>query len=165
MNKYKSAQGRLTLRPFAGRGVANGLRLSGFYSAGWYAADRPRRLGIVMGSFEHTQLVATLQYLKATENPSAAVPRDIHRSGSSGFVEIRQGLQRVGGAGAGRLFRSGSMRSAKIHSDASLLGARTGSSGHAAASASLSTNEQVHYGSAAARVDENRLLVQTYVEF
>src|SRR5438477_4914413 len=91
-NKYKSAQGRLTLRPLAGRGVANGFRLSGFYNAGWYAANRPRRLGIVMGSFEHTNLAATLQYLKATENPSAAAPRDINRNGSSGFIEIRQGV-------------------------------------------------------------------------
>ena len=41
-NKFKSAQGRLTLRPFAGRGIANGFRLSGFYSKGWYAANRPR---------------------------------------------------------------------------------------------------------------------------
>src|SRR5436190_1579791 len=79
VNKYKSAQGRLTLRPFAGRGAANGFRLSGFYSAGWYAADRPRRLGIVMGSFEATHLVTTLQYLNALDNPSAIAPRDIRR--------------------------------------------------------------------------------------
>ena len=64
--------GLLTLRPLAGHGVANGLRISGFYNAGWYAANRPRRLGIVMGSFEHTNVIATLQYLKATENPNAA---------------------------------------------------------------------------------------------
>ena len=35
-----------------------------------------------MGSFEHPNLVATLQYLKATENPSAMTPRDIDRIGS-----------------------------------------------------------------------------------
>jgi hypothetical protein len=46
-----------------------------------------------MGSFEHTHLVTTAQYLKATENPSAIAPRDIRRSGASGFIEIRQGLQ------------------------------------------------------------------------
>src|SRR4029450_1961739 len=32
VSKYKSAQGRLTLRPLAGRGIANGFRLSGFYN-------------------------------------------------------------------------------------------------------------------------------------
>ena len=45
-----------------------------------------------MGSFEQTHFVTTLQYLKATENPTAAAPRDIDRNGSSGFVEIRQGV-------------------------------------------------------------------------
>src|SRR5438045_3465997 len=59
VNKYKSVQARLTLRPLAGRGLANGFRLSGFYNAGWYAANRPRNLGIVMGSFEHSHVAAT----------------------------------------------------------------------------------------------------------
>jgi hypothetical protein len=48
VNKYKSVQGRATVRPFAGTGIANGFRLSGFYNACWYAADRPRRLRIRM---------------------------------------------------------------------------------------------------------------------
>jgi hypothetical protein len=81
--------------------MANGFRLSGFYSGGWYAADRPRRLGIVMGSFEQTHLVTTLQYLKATESPNPIAPRDIPRSGASGFIEIRQGIQ--GWAGLARV--------------------------------------------------------------
>src|SRR3954462_12489587 len=51
VDKYKSAQGRVTVRPFDD-GPASSLRVSGFYSYGWYARDRPRRLGIVMGSFE-----------------------------------------------------------------------------------------------------------------
>jgi hypothetical protein len=42
-----------------------------------------------MGSFEHTNVIATLQYLKATENPNAAAPRDVERNGSSGFIEVR----------------------------------------------------------------------------
>jgi hypothetical protein len=165
VNKFKSAQGRLTLRPLAGRGMANGFRLSGFYSAGWYAADRPRRLGIVMGSFEHTHLVTTVQYLKATENPSAIAPRDIRRSGSSGFIEIRQGLQ--GWAGLARLDYLDSDRSLANNSQRRIIfgGAywfvwpRTSRVGL------VVTNEQVHYDPAAARVDENRLLVQTHVEF
>ena len=41
-NKYKSLQGRLTVRPLPGQGLANYFRISGFYSKGWYAEDRPR---------------------------------------------------------------------------------------------------------------------------
>ena len=67
-NKFKSVQGRLTIRPLPGRGAANGLRISGFYNAGWYSRDRTRRLGIVMGSFEHKNLIATLERVMGTEN-------------------------------------------------------------------------------------------------
>jgi hypothetical protein len=165
VNRYKSAQGRLTLRPFADRGIANGFRLSGFYNAGWYAADRPRRLGIVMGSFEHTNLVATLQYLKATENPPALVlPRDIDRSGSSGFVEIRQGMN--GWAAIARLDVLDPDEALGNNSQRRVIAggaywfvwprSRVGL---------VVTNEQVHYDAAAARPRENRLLVQTHVEF
>jgi hypothetical protein len=59
-NKYKSAQLRVTVRPFPNAPIVKGVRVSGSYNAGWYAADRPRRLGIVMCSFEHAHLVATL---------------------------------------------------------------------------------------------------------
>jgi hypothetical protein len=163
-NKYKSAQGRLTVRPFAGRGIANGFRLSGFYNAGWYAADRPRRLGIVMGSFEHRHLVATLQYLKATENPSAAAPRDIRRSGSSGFVEVRQGpqgwavLTRLDHLDPDRMLGDNSQRRVIAGGAYWFVWPRS-------RVGLVVTNEQVHYERAAARVDENRLLVQTHVEF
>ena len=165
LSKQKSAQGRLTLRPFAGRGIANGFRLSGFYSAGWYAADRPRRLGIVMGSFEQTHLVTTLQYLKATDNPSAIAPRDIRRSGASGFIEIRQGLQgwaalaRVDYLDPDRSLASNAQRRVIAGGAYWFVWPRTSRVGL------VVTNEQVHYDRAAARVDENRLLVQTHVEF
>lgn len=163
-NKYKSAQGRLTLRPFAGRGIANGFRLSGFYSAGWYAADRPRRLGIVMGSFEHTNLVATLQYLKALENPSAVTPRDIDRSGSSGFIEVRQGMSGWAGIARVDLFDPDETLGDNSQRRVIAGGAywfvwprtRVGL---------VLTNEQVHYDAAAVRPKENRLLLQTHVEF
>jgi hypothetical protein len=164
VNKYKSVQGRLTLRPLAGRGIANGLRLSGFYTAGWYAADRPRNLGIVMGSFEHTNVVATLQYLKATESPSAILPRDIDRSGASGFVEIRQGI--AGWAALARVDHYDPDRTLAANSQRRVIAggaywfvwprSRVGL---------VVTNEQVHYDRTAARLDENRLLIQTHVEF
>lgn len=163
-NKYKSAQGRLTVRPFAGRGIANGFRLSGFYNAGWYAVDRPRRLGIIMGSFEHRHLVGTLQYLKATESPSATAPRDIRRSGGSGFVEVRQGLQgwavltRVDHLDPDRVFGDNSQRRVIAGGAYWFVWPRS-------RVGLVVTNEQVHYERAAARVDENRLLVQTHVEF
>lgn len=90
-NRYKSIQGRVTVRPFPGKSNANGLRMSGFYNLGWYARDRPRRLGIIMGSFEHRRLVATAQRVMATENPlTQTSPRDIDRSGWSVFIEPRQ---------------------------------------------------------------------------
>ncbi|HEY3092317.1 MAG TPA: hypothetical protein VGJ52_04435 [Vicinamibacterales bacterium] len=163
-NKYKSAQGRLTLRPFAGRGIANGFRLSGFYNAGWYAADRPRRLGIVMGSFEHTYLVATLQHLKATENPSALTPRDIDRNGSSGFIEVRQGMRGWAGIARVDLFDPDNALGDNSQRRVIAGGAywfvwprsRVGL---------VLTNERVHYDAAAARPRENRLLLQTHVEF
>ena len=91
-NKYKSVQGRLTVRPLPNRGVLKGLRVSGFYNAGWYAAGRPRRLGIAMGTFEHPRLVATVEHVAATENPTPTTGRDIDRAGSSAFLEVRQGI-------------------------------------------------------------------------
>ena len=161
LNKYKSVQGRATIRPFPGTGIANGFRLSGFYNAGWYAADRPRRLGIVMGSFEHTHLVATLQYLAATENPNAV--RDIDRRGSSGFVELRQGprgwaaLARVDQLDPDRLIAGNSQRRV-------IAGAAYWVVWPRSRVGLVVTNEQVHYD-AAGRLPENRLLVQTHIEF
>jgi hypothetical protein len=163
-NKFKSAQARVTLRPFAGRGIANGFRLSGFYNKGWYAADRPRDLGIVMGSFEHTHLVAMLQYLNATENPNALTPRDIDRTGSSGFLEVRQGM--AGWAALARVDAYDPDDALVDNSQRRVVAGgaywwvwprdRVGL---------VVTNEQVHYDAAAARPQENRLLVQMHIEF
>jgi hypothetical protein len=164
LSKQKSIQGRLTLRPFAGPGIANGFRLSGFYSGGWYAADRPRRLGIVMGSFEQTHLVTTLQYVNATESPNPIAPRDILRSGASGFIEIRQGIQ--GLAVLARVDHFDPDRALANNSQQRIIagGAYWFVWPHSRVGL-VATNEQVHYEPAAARMNENRLLVQTYVEF
>ena len=165
ISKQKSVQGRVTLRPFAGRGTANGFRLSGFFSGGWYAADRPRRLGIVMGSFEQTHLVTTLQYVKALENPNPIMPRNIWRSGPSGFIEIRQGLQ--GWAALARVDLFDPNQSVPDNSQRRVIagGAYWFVFPRNSRVALVATNEQVHYEPASGRVNENRLLVQTLVEF
>jgi hypothetical protein len=49
-DKYKSVQGRATFRPFADPDTGTSVHVSGFYSYGWYARDRPRNVAIVMGS-------------------------------------------------------------------------------------------------------------------
>ena len=163
-NRYKSFQGRVTVRPLAGRGIANGLRMSGFYSAGWYAANRPRRLWMAMGSFEHTHLVATVQQVAATENPNAATPRDIDRRGSSVFVELREGpsgwaaLARVDQFDPDRWLARNSQR--RVIAGAAYWVVRPRSR-----VGLVVTDERVHYDAAAARPRENRVLVQTHVEF
>jgi hypothetical protein len=161
-NKYKSAQLRVTIRPLPNRGALNGLRISGFYNAGWYAADRPRRLGIVMGSFEHKHVVATLQTLKATERP-VPLRSDVDRAGWSAFVEPRQGTSgfagilrydsfdpddNVGGNAQDRVIAGGAYWFVWPRTRLGLV----------------VTNEQVHYD-LPSRPDENRLLFQTHVEF
>ena len=164
-NKYKSVQGRLTVRPVPNGGaIAKGFRISGFFNAGWYAADRPRHLGIVMASFEHPHLVATLQGLKATEDPlSNVVPRDIDRSGWSVFLEPRQGVSGLAG-----IFRYDA-----FDPDQDLSGVKQNRviGGGAywfvwprAKVGAVITNEQIRYD-LASRPDENRVLAQMHLEF
>jgi|SoiMethySBSTD1v2_1073268.scaffolds.fasta_scaffold00678_17 opacity protein-like surface antigen len=163
-NKYKSVQGRLTVRPFPNASVVKGLRVSAFYNAGWYAADRPRRLGIVMGSFEHDHLVATVEGLRATENPlTLTVPRDIDRNGWSVFVEPRQGP-----AGLAGIFRYDAFvpddSLVDNDQDRFIAGGAYWFVWPRAKVGFVVTNEQVKYESPT-RLDENRILVQTHIEF
>jgi hypothetical protein len=117
-----------------------------------------------MASFEHPNVVTTLQYLNATDNPDAMLSRDIDRNGASGFIEVRQGQR--GWAAIARVDR--------LDPDASLAG----NSQHRVIVGGaywfvwprsrvglVVTNEQVHYGTAAARPHDDRVLVQTHVEF
>jgi hypothetical protein len=164
VNRFKSFQGRLTVRPFAGHGLANGFRVSGFYTAGWYAAGRPRRLGILFGSFEQTHVVATAQYVSAVDNPNAAAPRNISRRGASGFMTVRQGPK--GWAALARLDNLNVDRSIVNDYDRRVIaGGAYWWSWPRDRVGLVVTNERVHYGAGAARPDENRILVQTYVEF
>ena len=98
-DNYKSVQGRATFRVFSDDSSRTSAHVSGFYSYGWYARDRPRNVAIVMGSYEQPHVVATAQYLSATDNPFIA--RDVQRRGLSVFGEGRQGV--TGWAGIGRL--------------------------------------------------------------
>jgi hypothetical protein len=162
-NKYKSIQARLTVRPFPNRGIAHGLRVSGFLNKGWYAADRPRDLGIVMGSFEHRHLVVTLQHLNATETPSATTPIEIHRNGWSVFAEPRQGPS--GWAG---LLRYDSLEVDEAVPDSTKQRAIVGG-GYwfvwpRTRVGLVATNEHVTYDSPTP-LDENRVLLQMHFEF
>ena len=98
-DKYKSVQGRASVRAYADDTAETTVHISGFYSYGWYARDRPRNLGIVMASYEQPHAVVTAQYLSATDNPFVA--RDVQRRGMSFFGEGRKGP--TGWAGVGRL--------------------------------------------------------------
>jgi hypothetical protein len=161
-NKYKSVQMRGTVRPLPRGGVISGLRVSGFYNAGWYAANRPRRLGIVMGSFEHKHVIATLQALKATERPTP-LPANVDRTGWSAFVEPRQGPSGLAG-----IFRYDSLDPddaiARNAQDRVIAGGAYWFVWPRARLGLVVTNEQVHYD-LPSRPDENRLLFQTHVEF
>jgi hypothetical protein len=163
-NKYKSVQARVTVRPFPGRGNWNGLRISGFVNGGWYAEDRPRHLGILMASFEHTHVAATAQVLKAVERPVATLPADIDRDGSSYFLEVRQGL--AGWAGLVRVDQFDPDDAIALNSQRRIIGGgaywfqwprgvRIGL---------VATDEQVDYV-APARADEHRFLFQSHIEF
>ena len=86
---YKAIDGRATFRPFDPDSPAGNVTISGFYQYGWYARDRPRNVAIVVGSYENTHVMATAQYLSATDNPFVAV--DVQRRGLSFSGEGRHG--------------------------------------------------------------------------
>ena len=162
-NKYKSVQARLTVRPFPTAGVASGLRISGFYNAGWYAAGRPRRLGIVMASFEHPRLAATLERVEATENATTATIPDVDRRGWSVFVEPRQGA--AGLAGLLRYDAFDPDTSSPDSAQNRIIGG--GACWFVWPRARLGfvvSGERVRFDSRT-RPGEGRLLVQTHVEF
>lgn len=163
-NKYKSVQGRLTVRPLPGTSLANYFRISGFYSLGWYAADRPRNVGIVMGHYEHPHLVATVERVDATESPLSLPPGDIQRSGWSAFIEPRQGP--LGWAGIVRVdsFDPDNNVVDNTHTRV-IAGGAYWLAWNRARLGLVVTNEQVAYDPGDGRADENRLLFQTHVEF
>lgn len=160
-DKYKSIDGRVTLRPFEPGSTAGNVTISGFYQYGWYARDRPRNVAIVMGSYENTNVAMTAQYLSATDNPFVA--RDVERRGLSLFGEGRQGP--TGWAGIGGLDFIDPDANVDSDSRRRLIvgGAHWSQYGHGRLGVVV-TLEQV-YRVANSQLLERRLLAQTHVEF
>lgn len=161
LDKYKSVQGRATATVYSMDGDQARVRVSGFYSYGWYAVDRPRNVGIVMASFESPHVVATAQYLSATDNPF--VVTDVERQGMSFFGEARMGA--TGWAGLGRvdLFNPDASREGDNTRRYIVGGAHWSQLAHGRVGF-VATLEQVFRVSSGQKT-ESRLLVQTQVEF
>ena len=162
VNKYKSAQGRATFRPFPKVNVIKGRRVSGFWAEGRYAQGRPRRYGIVMGSFEHPRLVATLQKLKAVDNP-LGLPANIERSGWSAFVSPRRGPSGLAGILRYDVYDPDQAIASNSHRRLIAGGAYWFVWPRARVGLVL-TNEQVRYD-APTTPKEDRILFQTHIEF
>jgi len=163
VDKHKSVQGRLTIRPFPKGSLSKGLRLSAFYDAGWYAADRPRRHGIFMASFEERHGVATAQWVTGRERP---IPRtvDAELRGYSVFGEVRQGLQ--GWAGFARFESLDPDRlTADNNHRRTIAGVAYWLVWSNVRVGLVGSNEDVRYDAGAHQPDENRLLFQTHVQF
>ena len=160
-DKYKSIQGRGTYRLYADDSAATSVHLSGFYSYGWYARDRPRNVAIAMASYEQPHVVATAQYLSATDNPFVA--RDVERRGMSFYGEGRQG--QTGWAGIGRfdIFDPDRSNDSDTRRRYIFGGAHWSQWGRGRLGIVV-TMEQV-FQTSNAQLLERRVLAQTHVEF
>ena len=158
IDKFKSVQGRGTFTAWSHD--ANRVRLSGFYSYGWYAKDRPRNVGIVMASYESPHVVATAQYLSATDNPF--VVTDLERQGLSVFGEARMG--ETGWAGLGRvdMFNPDASREGDNERRYIFGGAHWSKLPHGRVGFVATLEQKFRAGG---QKTESRLLVQTQVEF
>ena len=161
LDKYKSVQGRGTVTVYSANENKSRVRVSGFYSYGWYAEDRPRNIGIAMASYESPHVVATAQYFSATDNPF--VVNDIERQGMSFFGEARMG--ETGWAGLGRvdMFNPDADREGDDLRRYIFGGAHWSQLSHGRIGfiASLEQVFQVRNG----QKTESRFLVQTQIEF
>jgi len=160
-DKYKSVDGRVTLRPFAEDSAAGHVSISGFYQYGWYARDRPRNVAIVMGSYEVPNVVATAQYLSATDNPFVA--RDVERRGLSFFGEGRQGPTGWAAVGGLDLFDPDASNDSDSRRRYIFGGAHWSPVGRGRLGVVV-TLEQV-FRTANSQLLERRLLAQTHIEF
>jgi hypothetical protein len=161
IDKYKSIDGRVTLRPFSEGSPAGNLSISGFYQYGWYAKDRPRNVALVMGSYEQPHVVATAQYLSATDNPFIA--RDVERRGLSFFGEGRQGLTGWAGVGGVDFFDPDASNTSDSRRRYIFGGAHWSQVGRGRLGVVV-TLEQL-FRTVNSQLLERRLLAQTHVEF
>src|SRR5688572_19975634 len=161
VDKYKSIDGRATFRPFSDDSELGKVSLSGFYQYGWYARDRPRNVAIAMGSYENTHIVATAQYLSATDNPFVAV--DVERRGMSFFGEARQGPTGWAGVGGVDFFDPDASNDSDSRRRIIVGGAHWSQVGRGRLGVVVSL-EQVNQ-TVNAQLLERRLFVQTHVEF
>jgi hypothetical protein len=163
-DKYKSVDGRVTFHPFSEDTEAGNVSISGFYQYGWYARDRPRNVAIVMGSYENPHIVATAQYLSATDNPFIA--RDVERSGLSFFGEGRQGPTGWAALGGVDFFDPDASNDSDSRRRIIFGGAHWSQVGPGRFGIVV-TLEQLNgvYGAGGSQLLERRLLAQTHIEF
>ena len=161
VDKYKSIDGRASFRPFADDSELGKVTISGFYQYGWYARDRPRNVAIVMGSYENENLVGTVQYLSATDNPFVAV--DVKRRGLSFFGEGRQGPIGYAGIFGLDIFKPDVSVEGDTRRRYLFGGARWIEVGRGRLGVVVSLTQE--YGSASSQLLSRRLLAQTHIEF
>jgi hypothetical protein len=161
IDKYKSVDGRVTFRPFDDKSELGNLHVSAFYQYGWYAKDRPRNVAIFMGAYETPHVMATAQYLSATDNPFVAV--DIQRRGLSFFGEGRQGVTGWAGVGGVDFIQPDTSNEGLAQHRYIFGGAHWRQVGRGRLGIVV-TMEQV-FQAATSQLTSRRLLAQTHVEF
>ena len=161
IDKYKSIDGRATFRPFGEDSELSNVSISGFYQYGWYAEDRPRNVAIVMGSYESENVVATGQYLSATDNPFVAV--DVQRRGMSFHGEVRQGLTGWAGVVGLDLFDPDADNDSDQRRRMVFGGAHWGEIARARLGIVISLEQE--HSSVNSQLLSRRLLAQTHIEF
>jgi len=161
IDKYKSIDGRVTFRPFDEKSELGNLHVSAFYQYGWYAKDRPRNVAIFMGAYETPHVMATAQYLSATDNPFVAV--DVQRRGLSFFGEGRQGVTGWAGVGGVDFIQPDTSNEGQAQHRYIFGGAHWRQVGRGRLGIVV-TMEQV-FQAATSQLTSRRLLAQTHVEF
>jgi hypothetical protein len=160
-DKYKSLEGRVTLRPFDEGSEAGNVSISGFYQYGWYARDRPRNVAIVMGSYEVPHVALTAQYLSATDNPFIA--RDVERRGLSFFGEGRGGPTGWAGVGGLDLFDPDALNDNDSRRRYTFGAAHWSQVGRGRLGVVVTLQQE--FRAADSQLLDRRLLAQTHVEF
>ena len=123
----------------------------------------PQTRPVILQAGEHTHLVATAQWLSGTDRPDTALTAARQR-GESAFVELRQGLE--GWAAIGRFDRFDPDRSTPANSDRRAIAGIAYWLKWARSRVGFVLNdEDVRYDAGAHKPDENRLLLQTHIQF